>query len=63
MHCEKNLCENIVQTILGDNDYAKGREDMKEMGIREELWLHPCLNNPGYFTKPHSTYVLTPIGK
>jgi hypothetical protein len=23
MHCEKNLCENIVKTIMGDNDYAR----------------------------------------
>jgi hypothetical protein len=63
MHCEKNLCENIVRTILRDNDYARGREDMKEMGICEELRLRPCLNNPGHFTKPHPTYVLTPTEK
>jgi hypothetical protein len=55
MHCEKNLCENIVKTLMGENDYARGREDMKEMGIREELWLQPSAHN--------ATYVLTPAEK
>jgi hypothetical protein len=37
MHCEKNLCENILKTLMEDNDYARAREDMREMSIREEL--------------------------
>ena len=60
MHCEKNLYENILRTLLGETDYCRGREDMQEMDIREELWLRPSLNNPGHYMKPHPTYVLTP---
>jgi hypothetical protein len=63
MHCKKNICENIVHTILGENNYARAKEDMMEMGILEKLWLRPCSNNLGHFTKPHATYVLTPIDK
>jgi hypothetical protein len=37
MHCEKNLCKNIVRTLMGKNDHARGQEDMKDMGIREQL--------------------------
>ena len=33
MHCEKNLYENILRTLLGETDYFRGREDMQEMGI------------------------------
>jgi hypothetical protein len=60
MHCEKNLCKNIIRTLMGENDFPRSREDMQDMGIREELWLQPAVDNPGYLKKPHPTYVLTP---
>jgi hypothetical protein len=60
MHCEKNLCENILRTLMDETDHCRGREDMQEMGIREELWLQPSTDKPGEFNKPHPTYVLTP---
>jgi hypothetical protein len=63
MHCEKNLCENIVRTLMGENNYPRAREDMRDMGIREELWLRSTENNPGHYTVPHLTYVLTPMEK
>jgi Domain of unknown function (DUF4218) len=44
MHCEKNLAHNIVQTILGAKDTPSAREDMKDMEVRQHLWLVP---NPG----------------
>jgi hypothetical protein len=60
MHCEKNLCKNIVRTIIGETYHSRGRKDMEEMGIREELWLRLHRGNLGIFTKPHPSYVLTP---
>ena len=39
MHCEKNLCENIVKTLWGMNDSPTSRIDAHELGIREEIWL------------------------
>ena len=60
---KKNICKNIVYTILGKNNYARAREDMMEMGIHEKLWLHLCSNNLEHFTKSHATYVITPTNK
>jgi hypothetical protein len=59
MHYEKNLCEKLLRTLLGKTDNARAREDMMNMGIREKLWLHPCPDNLGHFTKPHPIYVMT----
>ena len=42
MHCEKNLCENIIKTLFGETDYPRGRLDLKDMGIRPDLWLRPA---------------------
>ena len=61
MHIEKNTCDNILGTLLDiegkskDND--KAREDLKDMGIRSELWLqpHPVKGS----LKPHASYVFT----
>jgi hypothetical protein len=47
MHCEKNLCENILRTLMGEMDYCREREDMQEMGIRKELWLQPTTDKLG----------------
>ena len=58
MHCEKNLCKNMTKTILGMKDSYGSREDMKELGIREELWLQPSQNNRENFHIPHAPYVL-----
>ena len=38
MHCEKNVCENILKTIMGEKDTAAVRLDMQQMGIRPQLW-------------------------
>jgi hypothetical protein len=63
MHCEKNLCENIVRTLMGETDHARVREDMKDLDILEELWLLLTPNNLVHFAKPHPTYSLTPTEK
>ena len=43
MHIEKNVCDNLIGTILNldgkTKDNIKARLDLKEMGIRQEL--HP----------------------
>lgn len=59
----KDLYENILRTLMGETGYIRTREDIKEMGIREEVWLHSTPNNPGHYEKPHATYVLTPTEK
>ncbi|XP_025685089.1 uncharacterized protein [Arachis hypogaea] len=42
MHIEKNVCDNILYTLLNDKakskDNLKARKDLKEMGIRRDLW-------------------------
>ncbi|XP_025661810.1 uncharacterized protein [Arachis hypogaea] len=42
MHIEKNVCDNVVFTILNDSgkskDKIKARRDLQCMGIRPELW-------------------------
>ncbi|XP_068498546.1 uncharacterized protein [Phaseolus vulgaris] len=42
MHIEKNVCDNVLYTLLNDpkksKDNLKARKVLKEMGIRNELW-------------------------
>jgi uncharacterized protein YqkB len=41
MHIEKNICENLIETILNINgktkDTLKARLDLKDLGIKKEL--------------------------
>ncbi|CAL5204714.1 unnamed protein product [Lathyrus oleraceus] len=43
MHIEKNVCDNVVYTLLNETgkskDNFKAHEDLKLMGIRKDLWL------------------------
>ena len=43
MHIEKNVCDNIVGTLLGiegkSKDTDEARMDLHDLKIREELWL------------------------
>ena len=43
MHIEKNVCDNVLGTILNlkdkNKDTLKARVDLKKMGIRSKLWL------------------------
>jgi hypothetical protein len=57
MHCEKNLCKNIVKHFWGEKDYPRGRIDFEEMKIRKELWLRPCGDGQNYWM-PHALYTL-----
>jgi hypothetical protein len=60
MHCEKNLCENMVKTTFGKTDSYGSREDMETNGIRENLWLHPPRNMKDIFHMPAAPYILKP---
>ena len=51
MHCEKNICENVMKTIWGHRDTLKARLDLKEARIRPHL--HPLLGR-----KPRSMVLL-----
>ncbi len=33
MHCEKNVCDNMVKTIFGEKDTVIVHKDMEEIGI------------------------------
>ena len=39
MHCEKNICENIVKTLWGEKDSPTVRKDLQDMDMRPHLWL------------------------
>ena len=60
MHIEKNICDNVVKTLLSiegkTKDTYKAREDLTALRIRKELWLH-TQDNKVY--KPHASYTLT----
>ena len=49
MHCEKNVCENLIRTLLGETDGVKSREDLRVHGIRRHLHLQPNLDGVTYF--------------
>lgn len=58
MHCEKNVCENFLRTLLGENDGAKSREDLRVRGIRGHLHLQPNADGQTFFM-PDAPYVLS----
>ncbi len=58
MHMEKNICENIVQTIFGIKDIIVMWQDLKEEGIKPHLWLFQDPHVPNRWLKPMAPYVL-----
>ncbi|XP_076897802.1 uncharacterized protein LOC143551209 [Bidens hawaiensis] len=47
MHVEKNVCESLLGTLLMNDkskDTNNARVDLKDMGIRKNLWLTPKKN-------------------
>jgi hypothetical protein len=60
MHCEKNLCEDILKTVLGAKDSYGSRQDMEELKIRRELWLGTSQNERELFHVPRAPYILAP---
>ena len=64
MHCEKNVCENIMKTLFGEKDTAAVRNDMREVNIRPNLWLQPSDSaRVGEVIKPPAPYCLTEVEK
>lgn len=59
MHCEKNLCENVLKTLMGEKDKPQTRVDMQRRGIRQHLWLQPVGANGERFFVPDAPYVLS----
>jgi len=57
MHCEKNVCENLVRTLFGETDGVKSREDLRARNIRQHLHLRPNADGQTYFM-PDAPYVL-----
>lgn len=59
MHIEKNICENVLGTLLNiegkTKDTAKAWLDLEELGIREELQL---IRNRDTFIVPPACYTL-----
>ncbi|GMP72870.1 hypothetical protein CsSME_00030763 [Camellia sinensis var. sinensis] len=63
MHIEKNICDNLVGTLLSidgkNTDTDKARLDLAHMRIRKELHLKRHSN--GSFEKPSASYTLSPV--
>lgn len=58
MHCEKNVCENIVKTLFGEKDTPSTRVDMQMRNIRPHQWLQSIGPNNDKFYIPDASYVL-----
>ena len=60
MYIEKNICDNVMKTLLSIEgkmkDTYKAREDLAALEIRKELWLQ-TQGNKVY--KPPASYTLT----
>ena len=60
MHVEKNLCDNLLGTVLDitgkTKDTDKARLDLEDMNIRRELHL---IESNGQCSKPPTAYVLS----
>ncbi|KAH7843036.1 hypothetical protein Vadar_012013 [Vaccinium darrowii] len=65
MHIEKNIFDNLIETLLGvdgkSKDTEKARRDLEDMRIRKELHLKKRAD--GSFEKPPALYTLSPIEK
>ncbi|XP_028078125.1 uncharacterized protein LOC114279733 [Camellia sinensis] len=63
MHIEKNICDNLVGTLLSidgkNKDTDKAHLDLEDMRIRKELHLKRRSN--GSFEKPPVSYILSPV--
>jgi len=59
MHCEKNVCDNIIRTLMGEKDSASARVDMEQRGIHPHLWLFRQGANNDRLWIPDAPYVLS----
>ena len=58
MHCEKNLCENIVKTLWGEKDSPAVRKDLQDMNMRPHLWLQELRRAQEEYFIPDAPYIL-----
>ncbi len=56
MHCEKNICENMLKIIFKEKDVVAMRNNMQEVDIWLTLWLQRIPN--GGYNKPIAPYVM-----
>ena len=63
MHCEKNICENVLKTTFDEKDTPIVRADMQARGIRAHLHLQPRGSNRDQLYMPHASYVLSAVDK
>ncbi|KAL3685350.1 hypothetical protein R1sor_003372 [Riccia sorocarpa] len=65
MHTEKNICNNLLKTILGEKDQPAVRQDMQNRGIHSDLWLqtvpHRLPNRAPVTLKPKAPWDLSPF--
>ena len=59
MHCEKNICKNILKTAFGEKDSHTVRADMQARNIRPHLHMHAVDPNRDRLYMPDATYVLS----
>ena len=63
MHCEKNVCDSLLGTVLcldgkTNKDNLKARKYLETMGIRRELWVQK--DNRGRSMLPMAKFSLDP---
>jgi hypothetical protein len=65
MHIEKNVCDNVLSTLLAipgkTKDHLNARLDLRDLGIREDL--HPQESGPNKFLLPPASFTLGPKEK
>jgi len=59
MHCEKNIAENLLLTLLGIKDGPAVRHDMKEAGCKTSLHIKKAKPPQTGFHIPKAPYVLS----
>ncbi|XP_074297997.1 uncharacterized protein LOC141628797 [Silene latifolia] len=60
MHIEKNVCDNILGTLLDmdkSRDDVNARKGLKKLGIKEHLWLQDRPNREPYM--PPASYTMS----
>ena len=60
---QKNVCENVVRTIIGEKDTIASRQDMEATGVHEALWLVKTTDARGKtkVVKPVAPYMLKDV--
>jgi hypothetical protein len=63
MHCEKNLCENMVKITFGAKDSYGNKQDLGKQGIKPDLWLRAPQKDKEIFHMLDAPYILKPMEK